>query len=580
MLTFSVRLLLLLSVALTCCLALGAVSNRNTCTFLPDDARWPAPSAWSQLNSTVGGRLIATVPQGSVCHSQPYSNYDAAACATLQSSWGAAQTFVTKPAELPNYYFQNQSCDPFTPKARPCELGNYAAYSINVTSAEHVKAGLRFARDKNVRLVIKTTGHDYLGKSSGRGSLSLWLFNLKTIDMIPHYHSAAYSGPAIKLGPGVIAGEALQAAAQAGYRIVGGECASVGLGGGYAQGGGHSMLTSAYGLAADQVLEWEVTTARGEHLVATPERNADLYWALSGGGGGTYGVVLSMTARLYPDGPVGGGSLGFSLADAHNNQHVFWGAVEEWHRQLPRMVGDRNNIMYNMFNESFGVFAFTLPDQDATALEELLAPFTAHLRSKGITYTLAASQSASYSEHYDRYLGPLPWGSQPLTQQSSRLLPRRLVQDARANARFIGAVESIVASGAFLVGCVAGNAVNRASPEMENAVLPAWRDSIALCGINALWDFTAPLTTNLALKDELVSVHVPAIEAATPGSGVYLSEVDPLYRGDWKQTMYGSNYERLLRIKHAHDPHHLLYGHFAVGSDELSIDSHGRLCRL
>lgn len=67
---------------------------------------------------------------------------------------------VEKPAEITNAYFQNQSCDVFTPASRPCELGNYAVYSINVTGAKDAAAGLRFAQQKNIRLVIKTTGHE------------------------------------------------------------------------------------------------------------------------------------------------------------------------------------------------------------------------------------------------------------------------------------------------------------------------------------------------------------------------------------------------------------------------------------
>lgn len=57
-------------------------------------------------------------------------------------------------------YYQNQSCDPFTPQSMPCELGNYVAYSINASSAAHVAAGVKFANAKNIRLVIKNTGHE------------------------------------------------------------------------------------------------------------------------------------------------------------------------------------------------------------------------------------------------------------------------------------------------------------------------------------------------------------------------------------------------------------------------------------
>lgn len=63
-------------------------------------------------------------------------------------------------AEMMNPYFQNQSCDPFTPQSQACSLGNYAVYAINVTGADDVLAGVAFARENNIRLVIRSTGHE------------------------------------------------------------------------------------------------------------------------------------------------------------------------------------------------------------------------------------------------------------------------------------------------------------------------------------------------------------------------------------------------------------------------------------
>ena len=57
---------------------------------------------------------------------------------------------------------QNYSCVPFTSPSQPCELGNYASYSINVTGADDAIAGVKFARQNNIRLVIKNTGHEYV----------------------------------------------------------------------------------------------------------------------------------------------------------------------------------------------------------------------------------------------------------------------------------------------------------------------------------------------------------------------------------------------------------------------------------
>ncbi|KAF7900997.1 hypothetical protein EAF00_003218 [Botryotinia globosa] len=82
--------------------------------------------------------------------------------------------------------------------------------------------------------------------------------------------------------------------------LVAGNCPTVALAGGYWKGGGHGPLATKFGLAVDQVLEWQVVTGVGTLVTATPTQNPDLFWALSGGGGGTYGIVLSATMKFHP----------------------------------------------------------------------------------------------------------------------------------------------------------------------------------------------------------------------------------------------------------------------------------------
>lgn len=62
----------------------GIVTATSSCRYLPSDAGWPSLAEWNQFNSTVGGRLVATVPLGSPCHDPTYV---AAECASLQSQW-------------------------------------------------------------------------------------------------------------------------------------------------------------------------------------------------------------------------------------------------------------------------------------------------------------------------------------------------------------------------------------------------------------------------------------------------------------------------------------------------------------
>lgn len=176
-------------------------------------------------------------------------------------------------------FFANQSCDPWTPRGRPCELGPYVRYAVNATGAAHIAAAVSFAREKNVRLVIRNTGHDYLGRSTGAGALAAWTHHLKDITPV-QWDGPDFTGTALKLGAGVQGYEMLRAATALGRVAVGGECPTVGVAGGYTQGGGHSALSTNFGLAADQTLSFEVVTARGELVTASKTENTDLYWAL------------------------------------------------------------------------------------------------------------------------------------------------------------------------------------------------------------------------------------------------------------------------------------------------------------
>lgn len=423
----------------------------------------------------------------------------------------------------------------------------------------------------------------FTGRSSGKGALALWMWNLKSVEVLEQYSQPWYSGPALKLGAGTIAGEAYLEAHKAGYTLVGGECPSVSVAGGYSQGGGHSILGTAYGMGADQVLEWEVVTASGEHLIATPVDNADLYWALSGGGGGTYGVVLSVTVRAFRDFPIAGGSLMF----LNTNDTAFWEAVDQWMQQAPTLVGENNTIFWVVQNTYFATAAITLPGQPESAVTDLLDPFLAHLRHLNLDYTLSTRYSASYLEHFNTSsFGPLPYGPGSSTSLNSRIVPDSILESTRSRAGLLDVIRATVnADSDFLVGCGFMNSSKGLSnsdrdshPIPDNSVLPAWRDTVMGCNINVFWHFDMPLEKNHALKAKLVEDVMPAIEAATPGGGVYLNEMDPWYKGDWKRELYGVNYERLLDTKHKYDPENVFWGTFLVASDELSVDEEGRLC--
>lgn len=118
--------------------------------------------------------------------------------------------------------FQGRTCMPKNnTDGKSCSLGGYPEYAVKVTNVAQIQLAINFARATNLRLVIKNTGHCYLGKSTGAGALSLWMHNMEQIDFFPNYEGPGYTGPALKLGAGVRVRQVYEAADKHGVTVLG-----------------------------------------------------------------------------------------------------------------------------------------------------------------------------------------------------------------------------------------------------------------------------------------------------------------------------------------------------------------------
>jgi FAD/FMN-containing dehydrogenase len=380
----------------------------------------------------------------------------------------------------------------------------------------------------------------------------------------------------MKVGAGVQGYEAIYASKAQGLVTVGGECSTVGVAGGYVQGGGHSALSSNFGLAADNVLEWEVVTADGCLLTASRSENSDLYWALAGGGGGTYGVVISMTTKAHPDTIVGGASLLF-LASATTSDN-FYAAIDQFHTLLPEMVDAGSMVVYYFTDSFFEIAPITVYNKTAAETEAILGDFVSALNTLGINYTVSYTTSATYEDHYNTYFGPLPYGNIEvgIAQYGGRLIQRANV--ANNLPALSAAYRNITENGVTFIGV----GVNVSSPtitnSVSNAVLPAWRTALVHATLTVPWSFIAPWADMIALQDEMTYSIVPQMEAATPNSGAYMNEAN-FRQINWKEDFFGANYNTLLSIKSKYDPNNLFYAVTAVGSDAWTVANNGRMCR-
>lgn len=477
--------------------------------------------------------------------------------------------------------YLNDSCSPFIQTnlteadSSACSLGNLPSYAINVSSAADVVTGIKFARDRNIRLVVKNTGHDFQGRSSGSGSLSLWTHNLKSLSLLRNYTSKDYTGPAVRLGAGVQAFQAYAFAGAHDLRITGGLAPTVGVAGGYVTGGGHGPLMGRYGLAADNSLEFEVVTPDGGYMVAAPDTNADLFWALNGGGGSAYAVILSQTVRAHAEGPVFATNITFN----RTSDAAYWAAIDAWHVALPSLKRVPGFACSFSIGQNDTLMQIKVLDDTSDKLLDTLAPFLARLDQLNVTYADPLTYDPSFYAWWSRPERKLPYGDYPTNSLAGgRFIPDSLVSGNDSRADLLAAIRSMVASKTALTR-IGGNmgdlSVSRTG--LKNALHPAWRTMAYQLLISSYPDPAASVE-ELQRADAEIVAGQGVLRNMTPGGGAYVNEAtyEPAY---WKDDFYGPNYAKLLEVKKQHDSGFLLYGPAVVGSDYWTVASDGRLCR-
>ncbi|KAA8642713.1 FAD-dependent oxidoreductase [Aspergillus tanneri] len=560
---FSAKLTLFVSFAVLP-LAFLAVRDQkplsNSCRCFPDDPCWPTGDEWQTFNQSIAGNLIAVDPIGSVCHTNgPCGAYSSQECADLLARWSIPAT-------------HSETATP------PCTVGPLARYAANVTSADEVRNVLNFTQRHNIRLVIRNTGHDYIGKSTGPGSVALWTHYIKSIDYVPKYESDEYTGPAMRIGAGVQGFEAQNTAHEKGFTIVTGHCPDVGIAGGYTQGGGHGPLASRYGLAADQVLEWEVITAAGDVLTASPVQHADLYWALSGGGGGTYAVVLFMTVRVYAEEQTAVATLSFTAAATTLER--FWSVIRTYAVDILPLLDAGGTALWLVFPPSlaggslmFNAGPLTLPGAGKKELHAHLASTLRALQKHNITYNYSLNV-------FPTYHAAVAETAVNITEMNigGRLIPRSSVESNPDS--FISAIQHIIGSGAAFSGFSMNVQPAHDRLSAKNAANPAWQEATMSAVIGLPFNYTNR-QVDLDNQKLITSSLIPVLEALTPRgeiSGAYLNEAD-FNQPDWQSAFYGANYDRLQEIKDKYDPDQVLYARTAVGSQRWVEHEDGRLCR-
>ena len=338
-----------------------------------------------------------------------------------------------------------------------------------------------------------------------------------------------------------------------------------------------------------------MVTAHGEILVASAGQHADLFWALRGGGGGTFGVVSAMTFRTHPMPETLSNMAGTIRAASDDDYRRLLGALlrffpdldeQRWGEQI--RFGPDNALRLRMQTAGvpgdqaravwrpFLAWAGRQPGLDVTEAAVVTIPFA--VLWDDTWWAQARPEMICRDERPGQPAGNYWWAANQfevswfLEAYQSRWIPRSLFDespDTLAGALFAGSrhwgAELHVNKGLW------GAPPEVIRRERATSVHPAASEAAALLISASFREHAGPAGREPgraagAARARRVGQAMDPVRAITPGSGSYVNETD-YFEPDWAASFWGPNYPRLLETKRAWDPAGLLRVHHGVGSE-------------
>lgn len=553
----------------------------------PGQSGWPSAADWEQLQASVGGQLVPVVAPDAACR----AGADDPACKAVL-------------ADLRNPFFlQEQPGGTQVAGWLDAWEAKPSVFAVAAETVGDVVAAVNFARERNLRLVVKGGGHSLHGQSNAPDSLLLWTRGLRGLELHDGFVPRGGEGgelpaQAVSVGAGARWLDVHEFVTTRHGRYVQGADETTASPGGHVQAGGFGSFSKGFGMAAGNLLEAEIVTADGQVRIVNRYREPDLFFAIRGGGAG-YGVLTRVTLRTHPL-PETFGFVSQTIRARGDSAYrrlvsAFLRFAEE-HLVTPHWgdavtVGPDNALTIAMVfqglteDEARAVWRpfWGWLYEHADLMEGTSAPRVVTVPARHFWDRAWLEKRLPERIVPDRRPGAPAsqfwWAGNPveagawIDAHDCVWLPRRLLspglRDTFMETLFL-ASRQVRISLQFGKG-LAGARDWVIEDARELAVNPVVTDAFALATIAEVQPGREPDREAGRQAAARVRAVMPALRRVAPEGGAYgplADHADP----NWRTANWGPHYFRLLETKLRYDPGGLLFGHHAVGSEFWSED--------
>ena len=422
---------------------------------------------------------------------------------------------------------------------------------VRAAGESDVARTIEFARANGVRLAIRSGGHSYIGASGCDGVI---------LDLSLMNGVAPLGGSGFRIGSGTqlqhVYGDLR---CNGNWTLPCGSCDTVGFGG-IAQGGGFGYLQREHGLTCDRVRSARVVLADGSAVDASPDADADLLWAIRGGGGGSFGVVTHFDVEAVPFRRIRVVGWYWPLTAADD-------AMSHFHAVSASGALPRNVTAALVFNSSsaalapaqcLGLIFCTGTDAEADAAVSLFVGPGGLRKTPGLGFaydaaTPACDPTAPYLRDYYRAKSSMVFGAPaPDTGSVLRQWITARLGDSRFAAGDPGSINILTLGGA--VGDTPAG--DTAFPHRE-----------AVLEVQYLGFLSMPTAVSISANDAWLRglYQSAAPRFSMSGAGCYVNYADDdLPESEWPALYWGDNYARLQATKRRVDPANVFRGRQTV----------------